>query len=392
MVRTQQDIEAELDRKNRSQASSDLARLFQFICARRLAGGGTFSFRVSIPHLFMLLFWCVVVGGAGSLQADDVRFNLTPTPQARVVIVENAKATMAFEPQPDVVRTMVDSGITQLAGKTNVGEAWRTFVSTNDVVGLKVLSAPGPHSGTRPAVVAAVIEGLLKSGLTPSNIVIWDRQLVDLRVSGFGKLAENYGVRLAGAMDAGYDANARYTNELLGDLVAGDYEFDTAGTKSSRYSHFSKLLTRQLTKIIPISPLLNHNLAGVCGNLYSLAMSSADNTIRFSPDASRLARAVPEMVAQPELGDRVAVCITDALIGQYEGQRQSLLHYSTELNQLWFSKDPVALDVLALQELDRERTVAKMDSVKQNMELFRNATDLWLGVSDTARIRLETAK
>ena len=46
--------------------------------------------------------------------------------------------------------------------------------------------------------------------------------------------------------------------------------------------------------------------------------------------------------------------ITDALIGQYQGEQMSLLHYSTQLNQIWFGKDPVALDAWGMHELDGE--------------------------------------
>ena len=40
-------------------------------------------------------------------------------------------------------------------------------------------------SGTRPAVVAAVIQGLLAAGLPPTNIVIWDKHTYDLRDAGY---------------------------------------------------------------------------------------------------------------------------------------------------------------------------------------------------------------
>jgi hypothetical protein len=81
--------------------------------------------------------------------------------------------------------------------------------------------------------------------------------------------------------------------------------------------------------------------------------------------------------------------ITDALIGQYQGEEMSLLHYSTELNQIWLSQDPVALDVLAVQELDRERQMAKMPSTFENPELFQNAAALELGVPDPSKIHLD---
>jgi hypothetical protein len=71
----------------------------------------------------------------------------------------------------------------------------------------------------------------------------------------------------------------------------------------------------------------------------------------------------------------------------------SLLHYSVELNQIWFSKDPVALDVLAIQELDRERQDKQIEVGSDNPDLYRNASYfLELGVGDPAKIRIETVK
>lgn len=288
---------------------------------------------------------------------------------------------------------MVDRGILKLTGKPDLKHAWRTIVSPQDIVGIKVYSAPGANSGTRPAVVGAVVEGLLQAGLAPAHIVIWDKQLVDLRLAGFDDLARHYGVRLAGAADAGYDPTNFYENSIMGTLVAGDLDFDRSGLKSGRNSYLSKLLTKTITKIICISPLLNHNAAGVCGNLYSLAMGSVDNSLRFEVDPDRLATAVPEIYAKSALSDRVVLNITDALIGQYEGEQTTLLHYSTQLDQVWLSKDPVALDVLAIHELDRERQERKLLKNNDNPDLYRNASYfLELGVDNLGKIRVETAK
>jgi hypothetical protein len=84
----------------------------------------------------------------------------------------------------------------------------------------------------------------------------------------------------------------------------------------------------------------------------------------------------------------VVLNIVDALICQYEGEERSLLHYSTVLNQLRFSRDPVALDVLSLQELDHQRQLAKAPSVKTNLDLFSNATLLELGESNLKKIHV----
>jgi hypothetical protein len=313
-------------------------------------------------------------------------------PQARVVSVCNPDATDAFRPRPEIVRTMVEKGIERLTGKTNLREAWRSLVSTQDVVGLKVFSLPGPNSGTRPAVVAAVIEGLISAGLAPKNIIIWDKQTTDLRLAGYFDLAEKYGVRAAGSAQAGYDEKAYYDTALLGNLVWGDYEFGKNGPGVGRKSFVSKLVSQEMTKIINISPLLNHNLAGVSGNLYTLAIGSVDNLARFESDASRLASAIPEIYALPALSDHVVLSITDALICQYQGEDRGLLHYSTTLNELYFSRDPVALDVLSIQELDRQRQAANAPRAKPNLDLYSNAALLELGINDLKRIQVDAVQ
>jgi hypothetical protein len=311
-------------------------------------------------------------------------------PQAQVFIVQDAEATEAFEPRPERVEAMVDRAITNLTAKSSVAEAWRSIVSTQDVVGIKVFSEPGPNSGTRPAVVAGVIKGLLAAGLPPDHIIVWDKRLADLRLAGFFRLEQRFGVRVVGSAEAGYDEKVYYETPLIGNLVWGDFEFGKKGEGVGRRSFVSKVVTEQMTKIINITPLMNHNEAGVSGNLFSLAMGSVDNVNRFElrSATANLAHAVPEIYALKELGDRVALNIVDALICQYEGEERSLLHYSTALNQLRFSRDPVALDVLSIQELEHQREITKAPGLKVSMDLYDTAALLELGVNDVKKIQV----
>ena len=66
-----------------------------------------------------------------------------------------------------------------------------------------------------------------------------------------------------------------------------------------------------------------------------------------------------------------------------------MLQYSEVPNQLWFSRDPVALDTLSLKELDRVRHVVDAPAFKPNLELYTNAALLELGVNDPAKILVE---
>lgn len=322
-------------------------------------------------------------------KAEPVFSRQTTAPKARVVIATDPTATSAFQADAVSVRILVKSGLLRFTGKTNEASAWRTLVSTNDSVGIKVYSSPGANSGTRPSVVAAIVEGLLAAGVPAKKIIIWDKELTPLRLAGFDEIANRYGVRLAASAVAGYDDQHFYESPLIGNLVWGDSEFGKKTNSVGRNSYVTRLVTQEMTKIISVVPLLNHNLAGTTGNIYSLALGGVDNTQRFE-QGDRFSTALPEIYALPSLGDKVVLNITDALICQYQGEQRSLLHYSTMLNQIWFSKDPVALDVLALRELDRQRALANAPANKINWDIYHNASLLELGVSDLKSLQIET--
>lgn len=319
---------------------------------------------------------------------------LSPTnpPTAKVVSVYDPDAIQAFLARPTVVRAMLDRALTNFTQKQTVPAAWLSLVSPKDIVGIKVYSLPGPSSGTRPAVVAAVVEGLLSAGLPGTNIVIWDKQAADLRLAGFYDLADRLHVRVSGSAQEGYDLTNFYESSIIGNLVWGDVQFGEKGTGVGRKSFVSKLVSQEITKIINVSPLLNHNLAGVSGNLYSLASGSVDNFARFELDEGRLATAVPEIYALPALSDRVVLNIVDALICQYEGGEKGRLHSSATLDELRIAKDPVALDVLSLQELERQRQLAQAPTTQTNLDLYANAALLELGVNDPKKIHLENLR
>ena len=313
---------------------------------------------------------------------------------ASVVVVQGENLLNAFLANSNRVQVAFNHGLTTLTQTTNVVAAWRTLVNTNDVVGIKVFSEPGPLSGTRPAVVAAIVRGLLAAGLPPTNIIIWDKHAADLRVAGYFQLGKMLGVRVAGAVESGYDENTFYLPEspVTGMLVWGDLEFGKKGDGVGKKSFVTKLVSQEMTKIISVTPLINENEAGLCGHFYSLCLGSVDNTRRFEGDPDRLAVALPEIYALPSVGDRVVLLVTDALLAQYQGGPASFLQYSTELDQLWLSHDPVALDTLGLKELSHERNVANVPPLWTNYQIYTNAVLLQLGINDPSRIRVEKVK
>lgn len=310
----------------------------------------------------------------------------------QVIIVQNRNAVSAYLPNRAIVRKMLEKGILALTSSQDLKMAISKFLTTNDVVGIKVYSSAGPFAGTRPAVVAELVSIITEAGISPKNIIIWDKNLNDLQYAGYDKIASEFGVRIAGAVQSGYDESVFYEKPLIGNLVYGDHEFNKKGEGVGRKSYASKLLTKEITKLISIAPLLNNNSAGVSGHLYSLSMGAVDNTTRFESSKERLKEAVPEIFAMPVIADRAALFITDALICQYEGGDRAMLHYSTVLGQLRFSRDPVALDTLSVEELHYQRSAGGFKLVKPDYELFRNAELLELGVADSKKINITIIK
>jgi hypothetical protein len=344
-----------------------------------------------IRRVFMLYLFFGLLAGACNLRSVDMPVGvdrLLPG-RARIITVRDPQSVEAFTPQLEKIRPMFDTGLTHLTGKNTPTEAWRTLISSQDVIGIKVYAQPGPMSGTRPAVAAAIVQSLIASGHPPKQILIWDKHIADLRASGFFELAERYGVRVAGAAEEGYDDKIFYETALIGKLVWGDHEFGKLGIGVGRKSFVSKLVTQKMTRIINLTPLLNHNLAGVSGNLYGLTFGSIDNILRFENSREHLHSAIPEIYALPELGDRVVLNVVDALICQYQGEERTFLHYATSLSELRFSKDPVALDVLSIDELNRQRQNAKVSGLIKDFQIYTNASLLEIGISDLSKVDVD---
>lgn len=343
-------------------------------------------------RLQLLLF--ALLAGLGRAVAVDFVPAPATNPVARVVVAQGDHLLQAFLPDEAQLAPVFERGLTNLTHTTTASAAWLTLIKTNDVVGIKVFSEPGPLTGTHPGLVAVLVRSLLTAGFSTNQIVIWDKRRDDLHQSGFDRLGAELGVAVVGTMETGFDTNAFYLPDspVMGSLVWGDTEFQQKGDGLGKKSYVSRLVSQRLTKLISVAPLINDPAAGVCGHFYSLGLGSVDNTRRFEGDPDRLAVALPELIALPQLGDRVALYVTDALLVQSQGGPASFLQYSTVLDQVWLSHDPVALDMLASQQVLRERQASHAPPAKMNFEIYTNAAMLQLGIQNPNHIQVETVR
>ena len=334
----------------------------------------------------IIMFWlCLIMNMNATEPGNPLQFSQS----TRVVAITHPSAVERFSPNEEVVYEMFNRLLLSYSNKNKLSEAWAQYVDGNDIVGIKVLSDPGSVSGTRPVVVEAIVRSLISIGFPKDQIIIWDRRKGVLVATGYDLIAKRHGVTIAGSSEYGYDPEKFYEAPLIGNLVFGDHEFGKDEKGVGRKSFVSKLLSHQLTRIIQVHPMLNHYLGGVNGQIVGLATGGVDNSLRFTLDSDRYHQAIPEICAIPELYDKLALNVVDALICQYQGEERGFLQYSTMLKELRMSRDPVALDVLSIMEINRQRRRAGLEENTSAMQLYQNASLLELGESDVSRIRFE---
>jgi uncharacterized protein (DUF362 family) len=290
---------------------------------------------------------------------------------SRVIAVRN--------PQPADIRATVAAGLKALAGPRDEATAWRAFVSTNDVVGIKINTQAAPLLATHRAVVDALVAGLCSAGVPSENIRVFDRDIEKMREAGFA------GPRVSGVV---WDPETFYESKLVGRLIWGDLLFRPNDEQISTRSHLPKLVTRTITKLINVPVLQSHDACGLCGSLYNVSVGMVDNTRRFEQYSQNGNPAIAEIAALPAVRRKLALNVMDALTAGYAGGPAFRPQYSWQPNTLYFSLDPVALDAVCLQLLETKRKEANVSPLGERAAHVATAAQLGLGRNNTNQIEV----
>ncbi|MCK4658475.1 MAG: DUF362 domain-containing protein [Phycisphaerae bacterium] len=166
-------------------------------------------------------------------------------PSARVAIARDEALTRGrVEEHGKLLQKLLDASMQKLTQAPDATTAWRKLFNRKDRVGIKVNTL---GLSTQPAVVDAVVSGLLKADLPPENIVIWDRFDVELAAAGFKLNRSSRGVQCYGT-DAERIGNG-YQKQIESNGRIG--------------SCFSRIVAEQVDTLICVPVLKDHNLAGV---------------------------------------------------------------------------------------------------------------------------------
>ena len=336
-----------------------------------------------------------------------------PTParvlgRSIVYRVENSQAIADYETNPGTVRRMVDDLVMAITGQQTVSSAWETLVKPSDIVGIKVCANGAPLFSTHPAVVNAIVAGLTDAGIPPQNIVVWDREENLLKLAGFRSKTGGYRLMWS---EGNYDPKAVITSPISGKLIYGDLLFvskppdilkgeetpDRQENEKKRprnldnlsdESHLSRILTHAVTKVINVPVLSDHFLCGLSGALFNMTIQNLDNWRRLVQDPVNGDPSIPEAYADPRVGDKVVLNVMDGLIALYAGAPIGDANYAIHYGTLYASKDPVALDAIALKMIDQWRIEAQMEPASKIAKYLPTAFTYGLGNADLNRIEV----
>ena len=342
-----------------------------------------------IRNVAIVLF-CAISSGLAQDQQP------APTPSI-VYAVRNPDSIKQYKTNPHIVREMVNRLVMAVTGESDVAKAWGSLVSPSERVGIKISAAGGELFTTHHDIVNAIIDGLAAAGHPRSSIVVWDRSVGGIKEAGYRPSVDGYQVKAIAPHD-GYDAKAMQSAPLVGKLVWGDFEYvgdlgkmplfaDADAT--SNVSHFSKIISSDVDKVINVPVMSVSETNGIAGCIYNMTIPNIDNWRRFAQGSRFGAGSLAEIYANPLIAKKVVFNLMDGLMAQYAGGPQPQPNYALPHGTLYASKDPVALDAVALKRLEEWRKRGILRPVGPVASYIDIASQLGLGNSATNRIEVK---
>jgi hypothetical protein len=316
----------------------------------------------------------------------------TPPPNSVVYCTEDDSSITDFKEDPVAVRRMVDDVVMATTNTNDIASAWRSLVKPGDKIGIKISAAGGKYFSTHKSVVEAIMEGLESAGISRKDVIVWDRE--GLAAAGYSNRAGGYQVRSIEPV-RGYDSQAIISSAVAGKLIWGDADFfkrdpaknpltATDRDQISADSHVCKILSHDVTKIINVPVFSSSETAGVAGALYNVTVPNVDNWRRFSDNDSFIC----DLYTDPHIGQKVVINIMDGLMAQYAGGPEFEPNYAIRHCMIYASKDPVAMDVVALDRIEHWRMEAKLPRISPYAVYLLTAGNMGIGVVQPDRIEI----
>jgi uncharacterized protein (DUF362 family) len=289
---------------------------------------------------------------------------------SKVVISQDSAVFRGDAIDQVVVTRMIAMGITKLLGTADAESAWKMLFRSDDIVGLKINGLAGRGASTHPEIAYGVVEGLKLVGIPEEHIVIWDKANRDLKRSGFEINTGKRGVKCFGtdALVEGYESEPTIVGQV-GSL-------------------FSTILSKHCTALVSVPILKDHDLAGVSIGLKNF-YGAIHNPNKYHQNNCN--PYIADLNTHPYIKEKVKLTVCDALIPQYHGGPSFKPQWTWKFETILLSLDPVALDAVGTDILEKKRREQGMNSFRdagRPPEYIHTAAGYGLGVDDLSRIEV----
>ena len=299
---------------------------------------------------------------------------LTPASAAdkpKVILGQSDRLITNSTVSTELVRRLLDDAMVALTGQADAHAAWCSLLGPDDIVGIKINALGGTKMFNRPELVRAVVDSLLRTGLPPGNIIIWEQFHSQL-----ASVAPLLGYPIKNEPD---DIRC-YTSETKGMAPGFEDEPFTAG-KTPVW--FTRILTRQITTLINMPLLKVHQIAGI-----TFALKNHYGSIK-NPGQIHAGHCLEggDLNAAPCIVNKTKLVVGDALWGLYDGTPAiSKPECIYEQKALIVSENPVATDLVARDILDRKRQKEGLPPTGKRSCHVDRAAELGLGPKSLAGV------
>jgi len=298
--------------------------------------------------------------------------------RSRVVLVRHpAVVDAAGKVQGPLLQGILDKAITTFSGKSTVADAWRQYVSPDDVVGLKINTLGlqeirgTDYTQHFPAFAAALAAGLRTAGVKDGNIVVWDRSEEEMESAGLTIQKE--------------PGRMRFIANKGGRLSSGDYA-PTSYPVGDRSSRVSAILADVCTVFINVPVPKTHGKSMFTGALKN-HYGTIDNPSSFHADGCSNP-GIAEVNAIPIIRKKEKLVVSDALLIVPESGPRWSRRFIRPFGGVIVGTDPVAVDAVAVNIIDDARAAEGMERLASRVQHLPLAEALGLGNSRLENIDL----
>lgn len=266
-----------------------------------------------------------------------------------------------------VLNSMVAEGIKAFTGEKTESAAWKKLFKPNDIVGIKVNCLFSVGASTHPEVVASLIAGLRSAGIPAANIIVWDRNNREMKSAGFVINNSGSGVQCYG--------------------TEGNYE-DEPTQMGSFNGRLSKILTQKITALINVPILKDHSISGItCAmkNHYGSHNNPGDH------HANGCDPYLADLNSIPAIREKTRLIVCDAIRPQCHGGPGYRPDFVWEYKSLLFATDPVALDFMGWQIIEKRRAeIGRKPLVQEGRptKFIETAASKGLGTNDPTKMEI----